>query len=576
MRILLLTGSYESLTQRARVELADHGHDVSLAIAVSDDAMREAVRSYDPVLIVGIELSTAIPADISAAHPCLLVHPGPLGDSGESALDWAIMTCAGRWGVTVVDASAAPAGGAGGRPPGQFDAGGTGGRPPGQFDAGGTGGRPPGQYRVWATAEFVLPRCSKDSAYHMEVADAAMTALRLAITRFRDGRTWPQPVDYRSHGVTGYPHGPCRQEDRSIDWHAEPTWSVLAKLRAADSSPGILDSIDGAEYFLIGGHDEDVLRGEPGTLLASRDGAICRATVDGAVWIPELRRAAWPGAADNPAIPATLALPSRSLASAPLQQVPLTLPAGRRTYQQIRYTETRNVGYLEFSFPGGAISTAQCSRLLRAYQYAVTRPVRVIVLGSPRDVFCSGIHAGVVETAPDPAAEERQNLAAMTDLVEAILATSGKLTVAALAGDAAGAGLLLARAADEVWCRHGAVLHPYDGALSRHSLGGSVPGRRSPGSPVGPLARRLGPAGVAGLAAACLPVSAGYAARCGLVDRLVIGDATEFGEQVANLAATLASSPDLQLRLAGKARRLAESAPLPLAPAELDGELVKG
>jgi hypothetical protein len=60
------------------------------------------------------------------------------------------------------------------------------------------------------------------------------------------------------------------------------------------------------------------------------------------------------------------------------------------------------------------------------------------------------------------------------------------------------------------------------------------------------------------------------------VDLLVIGDASEFGDQVANVAATLASDPGLRLRLAGKARRLAESGPARLAPAALDGELVKG
>ena len=65
---------------------------------------------------------------------------------------------------------------------------------------------------------------------------------------------------------------------------------VLARLRAADSSPGVLDVIGGDEYFLFGGYEEDQLRGRPGTILARRGGALCRATVDGAVWIPQLRR----------------------------------------------------------------------------------------------------------------------------------------------------------------------------------------------------------------------------------------------------------------------------------------------
>ena len=41
----------------------------------------------------------------------------------------------------------------------------------------------------------------------------------------------------------------------------------------------------------------------------------------------------------------------------------------------------------------------------------------------------------------------------MNDLVEAILTNTGPLTVAALAGNAAAGGLMLAMTADQVWCR---------------------------------------------------------------------------------------------------------------------------
>ncbi|GAA2928851.1 hypothetical protein GCM10011428_52600 [Streptomyces violaceus] len=80
-----------------------------------------------------------------------------------------------------------------------------------------------------------------------------------------------------------------RQEQRRIDWERDSTETVLRKLRGADSQPGVRDEICGREVFLHGGHPEDRLRGEPGELLATRSGAVCRATRDGAVWIPELR-----------------------------------------------------------------------------------------------------------------------------------------------------------------------------------------------------------------------------------------------------------------------------------------------
>ena len=142
-------------------------------------------------------------------------------------------------------------------------------------------------------------------------------------------------------------------------------------------------------------------------------------------------------------------------------------PAGAPT-RQISYHESGGVGYLEFSFPGGAMSTGQCRRLLAAYRHAQGRPVRVIVLGGPRDFFANGIHLNVIEAADDPAGESWRNINAIDDLVEAILTTTGQLTVAALAGNAAAGGLMLALAADQVWCRAGAVLNPHYRLMGLH------------------------------------------------------------------------------------------------------------
>jgi putative two-component system hydrogenase maturation factor HypX/HoxX len=255
MRILLIASAYNSLTQRVHAELADRGHELSVELALGDAVMRDGIRRYDPDLIVAPMLTTAIPADIWSARPCFIVHPGPRGDRGPSSLDWAIMEGATRWGVTVLQANA-------------------------EMDAG----------DIWASAEFAMPACSKSSAYRTEVADAAAHAARLAVTRFAGGRYRPEPLDYGRPDVNGRLRPRCRPADRRIDWPGEPTEAVLAKLRAADSSPGVLDEIAGTEYYLIGGYPEEELRGQAGTILARRDGAICRATSDGAVWIPQLRR----------------------------------------------------------------------------------------------------------------------------------------------------------------------------------------------------------------------------------------------------------------------------------------------
>ena len=510
MRILLLASAYNSLTQRMHAELADRQHEVAVELALGDEVMRDAVSRHDPDLLIAPMLTAAIPADIWSARPCFIVHPGPRGDRGPSSLDWAIMSRASRWGVTVLQANA-------------------------EMDAG----------DIWASAEFPVHASSKSSVYRTEVADAAMEAVLAAVARFAGGSYEPEPLDYRRPGVTGRCRPPCRQADRRIDWLTEPTSSVVVKLRAADSSPGVLDMIGGTEYFLYGGYEEDHLRGEPGKTIARRDGAICRATVDGAVWIPQLRRRAVPGGPATCKLPAILALRG-SLADVPEVPAPLARPPGRRTYQEISYREDGAVGYLEFCFPGGAMSTRQCRRLLAAYRHAQGRPVRVIVLGGRRDFFGNGIHLNVIEAAADPAAESWRNINAIDDLVEAILTTTGKLTVAALCGNAAAGGLMLALAADEVWCRAGAVLNPHYQLMGLH---GSEYWTYT-------LPRRVGTEQAARLTQACLPIMPASALRCGLVDRVIPGGAAEYRAQVATLATQLACSPDYPAQLSAKARAL--------------------
>jgi putative two-component system hydrogenase maturation factor HypX/HoxX len=511
MRVLLIASAYNSMTQRVHVELGDRGHEVSVVLALGDEAVREGVRGCDPDLVIAPMLTTAIPEDIWSARPCFIIHPGPKGDRGPSSLDWAIMGGAGRWAVTVLQANAV-------------------------MDAG----------DIWSSVEFPVPRCSKSDLYRTEVADAAAAALLLAVARFGGGSYRPEPLDYRRPDVTGRQRPPCRQEHRRIDWPAEPTVSVLAKLRAADSSPGVLDVIGDAEFFLFGGHEEDRLRGAPGAIVARRGGAVCRATVDGAVWIPQLRRRRAPGGPATVKLPAALAL-GESLAGVPEVATPLVVPPGRRTYQEISYCESAGVGYLEFSFPGGAMSTGQCRRLLAAYRAAQHRPVRVIVLGGPRDLFSNGIDLNVIEAADDPAEESWRNINAIDDLVEAILTTTDRLTVAALAGNAAAGGLMLALAADQVWCRAGAVLNPHYRLLGLH---GSEYWTYT-------LPRRVGAQEAARLTQACLPVSAASALRSGLVDRVIVGGAAGFRAQVAGLAEELAWSRDYAPRLAARARELA-------------------
>ena len=230
---------------------------------------------------------------------------------------------------------------------------------------------------------------------------------------------------------------------------------MLRRIRAAEGHPGVLDSIGGEPFHLFGGHREISLRGRPGELIAQRDGAVCRATADGAVWITHLKA---PGSFK---LPATRAL---ELAGVPCEarEVPAPLHADvPGTWREIRYEERDGVGYLHFDFYNGAMSTDQCRRLREAYRYATRRPTAVIVLMGGRDFFSNGIHLNVIEAAEDPATESWWNLHAIDDVVRDIVETDSHLVISALAGDAAAGGVPFALAADHVVAREDVVLNPY-------------------------------------------------------------------------------------------------------------------
>ncbi|GAA2745736.1 hydrogenase maturation protein [Kitasatospora cinereorecta] len=522
MRILFLVSAFNSLSQRLHAELRDLRHTVEVHVAGDEGALRAALDRFGPDLVLAPMLKSAVPEDVWSAYTCLIVHPGPPGDRGPSSLDRAVQDGVAEWGVTVLQAER-------------------------EMDAG----------PVWASASCSLPPgCAKSDLYRGEVADAAVAAVLLAVERFAAGGYRPQP----QHGpgwrepIRTRPY--LRQEQRRIDWSADPTEAVLRRLRAADSQPGVLDELLGAEWYLHGGHPEPELRGRPGALLATRSGAVCRATADGAVWIPELRRRRTPGGPETFKLPAVTAL-GALLPRVPEVLAPLMGAEGRApAWTDIGYREEGPVGFLRFSFPGGAMSTDHCRRLLDAYRFALGRPTSVLVLGGGRDFFSNGIHLNVIEAAADPARESWANITAIDDLVAEVLTTTDRLVVAALGGNAAAGGVMLALAADEVWCRQGAVLNPHYRLMG---LYGSEYWTYS-------LPRRVGAAEAERLTERALPVSAEAAHRIGLVDRVLACAPADFGPTAVHLAGLLAASPTVQDRIAAKkAARDADERARPLA-----------
>jgi putative two-component system hydrogenase maturation factor HypX/HoxX len=70
---------------------------------------------------------------------------------------------------------------------------------------------------------------------------------------------------------------PMRQADRAIDWMGDRTAMIVRKICAADTAPGIPDTLLGRSCFLYGAHQEERLQSPPGQVRARRGGAISSA-----------------------------------------------------------------------------------------------------------------------------------------------------------------------------------------------------------------------------------------------------------------------------------------------------------
>jgi putative two-component system hydrogenase maturation factor HypX/HoxX len=518
MRILLLTHTFNSLCQRLHVELRRLGHTVSIEFDINDTVTEEAVAAFRPHLLVAPYLKRPIPESIWGRLRCIIIHPGPFGDRGPSALDWALMRRQPMWGVTALQANAILDGGA-----------------------------------VWATVNFPMRRARKSSLYRNEVTEGAVQVLLRTLDRLKDSSVSPQSLTLGRDNEWGHWQPPMRQEDRHIDWARDDTETVLRKIWAADGSPGVLDSLGGRRCYLYDAWAEDSLRGTPGTLLGHRHGAILRATRDGAVWIGHLREKT-PGPRGLK-LPATLALQG---AIDSLEAIPLGLhvPTARQTYREITYEEKDQVGYLHFEFYNGAMSTAQCHRLRAAYEYARARPTHVIVLMGGSDFWSNGLHLNVIEAADSPADESWRNIDAMNDLVRAIITTDSHLTLAALQGNAGAGGCFLALAPDYIYARTGIILNPHYKAMG--NLYGSEYWTYL-------LPKRVGQERATELTTHRLPLGAEEAKGLGLIDDHLPSDPLEFRRSIEALASDLANTPRFHRLVREKqARRTADERMKPL------------
>jgi putative two-component system hydrogenase maturation factor HypX/HoxX len=471
---------------------------------INEAVTTEAVALFEPELVLAAFLKRAIPEGVWRTRRCLVVHPGIVGDRGPSALDWAVLEREATWGVTVFQAEA-------------------------DMDAG----------PVWASASFPMRAATKSSLYRREVTDAAVEAVLAAIGRIQSGTFVPRRPD---QAVRGRARSACRQSDRAIDWLNDPTETVLHKIWSADGAPGVRDMLFGRSVRLYDAHRAVGLTGEPGTIISRCDGALARATRDGAVWIGHVRVER-----DE-----ALKLPAAHV-FAP-ECAPLPASAG---YAPIRYEEDGPVGFLHFAFYNGAMSTTQCEALRNSYVRALMRPTRVLVLMGGPDYWSNGIHLGLIEAADSPADESWRNINAIDDLARDIITTTDRLVISALRGSAGAGGVFLALAADEVWGSESVVLNPHYKDMG--NLSGSEYWTYL-------LPHRIGMDNARRITQTRLPMGVAEARRLGIVDRILPLNARADATSICLLARTLAIDAELDWRIAEKRRRRrADEAAKPLA-----------
>ena len=459
MKILLLCSAFNSLTQAVYTALCDRGEKVAVAYAVSEKQMLEEIAVFGPELILCPFLKHYLPQSIYGACPTYIFHPGPKGDRGPNALEYALLNHEKEWGVVILRANEL-------------------------YDGG----------DIYSECRFRVRETYKASIYRQETVRASLKALKLFFKNIENGKSEPQ--------ILNPIHERFTQAKRAIDWQKDDTGTIIDKINLSDSLPGVLDEILGVPCYLYGVWREERFRGRAKEILAKRDGAVCLGTIDGAVWISHLKE---PGRFK---LPATYVLKEK-LRGVKEERLPLIFDRSYETFYEVSAEKRDNVAYLHFNFHNGAMSAAQCIRLKYAVDY-LKEECDVLVLMGGTDFFSNGIHLNILEDSEKQGEDGWANINAMNDLVRSILFAGEAVTVASFGANAGAGGVFMGLACDYVVAKEGIVLNPHYKTLG---LTGSEYHTYS-------LPKRVGGTAAKILLEECLPISAARAKKLGMVDEV--------------------------------------------------------
>jgi putative two-component system protein, hydrogenase maturation factor HypX/HoxX len=483
LKILLFASAYNGMCQRIHRELEADKHCVSIELSSSEQQMINAVAQFKPDIIICPFLKHRVPEVIWREHLCLIVHPGIEGDRGPSSLDWAIESKCTSWGVTLLQADA-------------------------EMDAG----------DIWGTQKFNLRNTAKASLYRREVITTATHLVKQALYDFINPEFKPRPLNYDNPNVVGTCLPLMRQDSRKINWALDNTSTIVRKINAADSFPGVQDSILGNEVYLFGAKAEyTIYSAVPGEIVGHRDGAICRATVDGSVWIRQLKMA-------QQGERRFFKLPAMQVIT---QQFPNAHKLGfiraldSKVQNDVRVRVENAVAYVSFDFYNGAMNTEQCHALLaRIRELRERADVRVIALMGGDDFWSNGIHLNCIQAASDSARESWRNINAIDDVVQEIINMGNKVTVAALRNNAGAGGAIMPLACDKVIARDGVVLNPH--YLTMGLYGSEYWTYLLP--------KRVGETLAKELIEGCMPLLVSQAQKFGMIDKVLQEDWEDYHE----------------------------------------------
>lgn len=459
MKILLLCTAFNSQTQAVYTALEDRGYEVAVVYAISEEQMLKETEDFEPNLILCPFLKRYLPESIYENYPTYIFHPGPIGDRGSNALEYALKSHTKEWGVVILKANEL-------------------------YDGG----------DIYAQQNFKVRETYKASLYRQEIVRASLQALEQFFVHLKNDEKTPQLLNPI--------HEPFTQAKRSIDWSKDDTEAIIDKIHLSDSFPGVLDEILGIQCYLFGVHKEDKFRGLPKEVLAKRDGAICLGTIDGAVWITHLKEVG------KFKLPATYVLKEK-LQGIKEERLPLVFDKSYNTFYEVSVEKRDNVAYLCFGFHNGAMSAEQCIRLKYAVEY-LKNECEVLVLIGGMDFFSNGIHLNILEDSAKQGEDGWANINAMNDLVRSILYADEVVTIASFGRNAGAGGVFMGLACDYAVGKEGVVLNPHYKTLG---LSGSEYHTYS-------LPKRVGEEMAESLLNDCLPLSVEKAKALGVIDEV--------------------------------------------------------